>query len=112
VSGGRRLTRSDRARLDAGEMRGVMSKAAGRPELTVADAIDPDFDLSPDRFDDHRMTCAAMLAGSVISALASRAGMSSQPLGGGNRPTCEVLIRVVFLCMSQPSSGCCMRFRA
>ena len=35
-----------RARLDAGEMRGVMGEAAGGPELAVADAIDPDLDLS------------------------------------------------------------------
>jgi len=40
-----------------------------------------------------------MAVGSVISAAASRAGMSSQPLGGGNRPTCEVLIRVTLRCM-------------
>ena len=30
----------------------------------------------------------------MISPPASRAGMSAQPLGGGKRPTCEVLIRV------------------
>ena len=45
------------------------------------------------------VTCAAMTTGSVISALASRPGMSSQPLGGGSRPTCEVLIRVMLRCM-------------
>src|SRR5919109_4624371 len=48
------------------------------------------------------VTCAAMTAGSVISALASRAGISSQPLGDGSRPTCEVLIRVTLLCMFPP----------
>src|SRR5258708_352308 len=40
------------------------------------------------------VTLAAITTGSVISAPASRAGMSAQPLGGGKRPTCEVLIRV------------------
>src|SRR6516164_7669458 len=45
------------------------------------------------------VTCAAITAASVISALASRPGMSSQPLGGGSRPTCEVLIRVVLRCI-------------
>ena len=45
------------------------------------------------------VTCVAMSEGSVISALASRPGMSSQPLGGGSRPTCEVLIRVMLRCM-------------
>jgi hypothetical protein len=49
------------------------------------------------------VTCAAMTAGFVISALASHPGMSSQPLGGGSRPTCVVLIRVMLLCMF-PSS--------
>src|ERR1700738_1960449 len=48
------------------------------------------------------VTWAAMTAGSVISALASRPGMSSHPLGDGNRPTCEVLIRVMLLCMFPP----------
>jgi len=54
------------------------------------------------------VTCAAMTAESVISALASRAGMSSQPLGGGSRPTCEVLIRVMLRCMflSSPVPAC------
>jgi hypothetical protein len=51
------------------------------------------------------VTCAAMAAGSVSSALASRAGMSSQPLGGGSRPTCEVLIRVRLFFIF-PSSLC------
>src|SRR5215472_10692976 len=45
------------------------------------------------------MTSAAMVAGSVISAVASRAGISSHPLGGGSRPTCDVLIRVTLRCM-------------
>jgi hypothetical protein len=45
------------------------------------------------------VTCAAMTAGSVIWALASRPGMFSQPLGGGSRPTCEVLIRVTLRCI-------------
>src|SRR5438874_722769 len=40
------------------------------------------------------VTLAAITTGSVISAPARRAGMSAQPLGGGKRPTCEVLIRV------------------
>src|SRR5438874_5211277 len=40
------------------------------------------------------VTLAAITTGSVISAPASRAGMSAQPLGGGKRPTCEVLIRL------------------
>src|SRR6266851_5318105 len=48
------------------------------------------------------VTCAAMTAGSVISALASRPGMSSHPLGDGSRPTCEVLIRVMLCCMFPP----------
>src|SRR6266446_10921972 len=48
------------------------------------------------------VTWAAMTAGSVISALASRPGMSSHPLGDGSRPTCEVLIRVMLLCMFPP----------
>src|ERR1700736_5499138 len=48
------------------------------------------------------VTCAAMTAGSVISALASRPGISSHPLGDGSRPTCEVLIRVMLVCMSPP----------
>src|SRR5580693_4745487 len=54
------------------------------------------------------VTCAAMTAEPVISALASRAGMSSQPLGGGSRPTCEVLIRVLLRCMflSSPVPAC------
>jgi hypothetical protein len=53
------------------------------------------------------VTSAAMAAGSVSSALASRAGMSSHPLGGGSRPTCEVLIRVVLCFMAaSPSSPC------
>src|SRR5215813_2965593 len=49
------------------------------------------------------VTCAAMEAGSDTSALASRAGMSSQPLGGGSRPTCEVLIRVRLFFIFPPS---------
>jgi hypothetical protein len=49
--------------------------------------------------------CAVMTAGSLISALASRAGMSSQPFGGGSRPTCEVLMRITLLCMV-PFSQC------
>jgi hypothetical protein len=40
------------------------------------------------------VTLAAITTGSVISAPVSRAGMSAQPLGGGKRPICEVLIRV------------------
>src|SRR5438552_17612971 len=40
------------------------------------------------------VTLAAVTARSVISAPASGAGMSAQRLGGGKRPTCEVLIRV------------------
>ena len=54
------------------------------------------------------VTCAAMTAESVISALASRPGMSSQPLGGGSRPTCEVLIRVMLRCifLSFPVPAC------
>jgi len=40
------------ARLDAGEMGGVVGEAAGRPELAVADAIDPDLDLPPHYFRD------------------------------------------------------------
>src|SRR6516225_1687644 len=54
------------------------------------------------------VTCATMTAESVISPLASRAGVSSQPLGGGSRPTCEVLIRVVLRCMvlSSPVPTC------
>src|SRR5215472_6803965 len=54
------------------------------------------------------VTWAAMTAGSVISALASRPGVSSQPLGAGSRPTCEVLIRVVLRCMvlSSPAPVC------
>src|SRR6516164_6955308 len=57
------------------------------------------------------VTCAAMTAGSVISALASRPGMSSQPLGGGSRPTCEVLIRVMLRCifLSFPVPTCDLR---
>src|SRR5215472_7695540 len=52
--------------------------------------------------------CAAITAGSVISALASRPGVSSQPLGGGRRPTCEVLILVVLRCifLSSPAPAC------
>ena len=50
-SGGR-LARRHGARLDASEMRGVMGEAAGRPELAVADAIDPGFDLPLHRFRD------------------------------------------------------------
>ena len=46
------LARSYRARLDAGEVRRVMGQAASRPELAVADAIDPDLDLPPHRFCD------------------------------------------------------------
>ena len=42
-----------RARLDAGEMRGIMGKAAGGPELAVADAIDTGFDLPVHRFRDR-----------------------------------------------------------
>jgi putative acetyltransferase len=45
------------------------------------------------------VTSAAIIAVSVTSALASRAGTSSQPFGGGSRPTCDVLIRDVFLCI-------------
>ena len=52
MPGGRRLARSHWARLDAGEVRGVMSEATGRPELAIADAIDPGFDLPPHRFRD------------------------------------------------------------
>src|SRR5437588_9020186 len=40
------------------------------------------------------VTLAAITTGSVISPPATRAGMSAQPLGGGKRPICEVLIRV------------------
>ena len=75
-----------------------------RPSRTrVADAVDPDLDLPSHYFRDGRRDLrAAMTTGSVISALASRPGMSSQPLGVGSRPTCEVLIRVMLLCMFPP----------
>jgi hypothetical protein len=49
---GRRLAWSDGARLNAGEMRGVMGEAAGCPELAIADAIDPGFELAPHGFRD------------------------------------------------------------
>ena len=64
---GRRLAWSDGARLNAGEMRGVMGEAAGCPELAIADAIDPGFELAPHGFrdgwcdlrgDDHRSQCS------------------------------------------------------
>jgi hypothetical protein len=42
---GRRLARLHGARLEAGEMRGVVREAAGGPELAVADAVDADLDL-------------------------------------------------------------------
>ena len=84
-------------------MRGVVGETAGGPELAVTDAVDADIDLFLDRVGDGRVTSAAITAASVISALASRAGMSSQPFGGGSRPTCEVLICVVFRCII-PSS--------
>src|ERR1700737_719784 len=48
------------------------------------------------------VTCAAMTAGSVISAPASRPGMSSHPWGHGSRPTSEVLLPVLLLCMFAP----------
>src|SRR5215472_16857468 len=51
---GRRLAWSNRARLDAGEVRGVMGQAASRPELAVADAIDPDLNLPLHHFRDGR----------------------------------------------------------
>ena len=51
-SGGR-LARRHRARLNASEMRGVMGKAVGCPELAVADAIDTGFDLPVHRFGDN-----------------------------------------------------------
>src|SRR5271163_3026065 len=54
MPGGRRLPGNHWARLDAGEMGGVMSEAPGRPELAIADAIDPGFDLSLDRFHNRR----------------------------------------------------------
>jgi len=53
-SSGRRLAWRHGTRLDAGEMRGVMGEAAGRPELAIADAIDPDLDLLLHRFRDGR----------------------------------------------------------
>ena len=42
---GRKLTRLERARLDAGEMVSVIGDVARLPELAVADAVDPDLDL-------------------------------------------------------------------
>jgi len=54
VAGGWVLARRDRARLDAGEVRGVMGEAAGRPELTIANAIDSGLDLFPHRFRNRR----------------------------------------------------------
>ena len=51
---GRRLAWSDEARLNAGEMRGVIVECAGRPELAVANAIDPGLNLPPHRFRDGR----------------------------------------------------------
>ena len=80
-----------------------MGEAAGRPELAVADAVDPDLDLPSYCFRDSWRDLPAMTAGSLISAPASGPGISSQLLGGGSRPTCEVLIRLMLLCMS-PSS--------
>ena len=52
------------------------------------------------------VTSAAMAAGSVSSALASRVGMSSHPLGGGSRPTCEVLMRMALFFILPPPSLC------
>ncbi len=63
-----------------------MGEAAGRPELAVADAVDPASTCSRTVSAIAGVTSAAMAAGSVSSALASRAGMSSHPLGGGSRP--------------------------
>ena len=79
MTGGRRLARCYGARLDAGEMGGVVGEAAGRPELAIADAVDPDLDCLVTISAMAGVTCAAMTAGSVISALASRPGMSSTP---------------------------------
>jgi len=92
--------RADRARLDAGEMRGVMGEAAGCPELAIADAVDPSLDLLPHRRRNGWRDLCGDGRGSMTSAFASRAGMSSHPLGGDNRPTCEVLIRVMLFCIS------------
>ena len=71
-----------------------MGEIARRPEFAVADAVDAGLDLFLDVSAMAGVTLAAITTGSVISAPASRAGMSAQPLGGGKRPTCEVLIRV------------------
>ena len=42
---GRKLTRLERARLDAGQMISVIGDVARLPELAVADAVDADLDL-------------------------------------------------------------------
>jgi hypothetical protein len=94
VAGRWRFPGSHGARLDVGEMRGVMSKTAGSPELpSPMQSI-----LASTCFRTVSaiagVTCVAMEAGSVTSALASRAGMYCHPLGGGSRPTCDVLMRV------------------
>ena len=79
----------------------------GPPELAVADAIDTSFDLPLHRLRNRGCHLRGDDRGSVISALASRPGVSPQPLGGGSRPTCEVLIGVVLRCMFLSSPPSC-----
>ena len=83
-------------------MRGVMGEAAGRQNspspMQSIPASTCFFTVSAIA----GVTSAAMAAGSVSSALASRAGTSSHPLGGGSRPTCEVLMRVALFFILPP----------
>jgi hypothetical protein len=52
--GRRWLVRRHRARLDTGEVGGVMGEIARRPEFAVADAVDAGLDLFLDRLGDGR----------------------------------------------------------
>src|SRR5262249_59918468 len=59
VSRRRRLAKLHGTRLEAGKVRGVMSEAAGGPELTVVDAINTNLDLFLHclRYRRHHMAC-------------------------------------------------------